>query len=89
VVIPFSYAALREAMWERERERKRDAARGVAGAPGGGRRRLWRRAHGCVVSLLLQRPLLYIVGRGCTLPLHQGSPRAAAKGRSDTSPTYL
>jgi hypothetical protein len=22
---------------------------------------------------------LYIVGRGCTLPLHQGSPRAAAR----------
>jgi hypothetical protein len=29
---------------------------------------------------LLPRPLLYIVGRGCTLPLPQGSPREAAKG---------
>jgi hypothetical protein len=30
---------------------------------------------------------LYIVGRGCTLPLHQGSQEAAAKGRSNRART--
>jgi hypothetical protein len=72
VVIPVSYAALREAT--RERERQRAAARRRPVHQGGGRWRPWRRACGmCCASPPPGTPL-YIVGRGCTLtppPRHQ------------------
>jgi hypothetical protein len=71
VVILVSYAALREATQERERQRAVARARPahkevVGGGRGGG-------LAGCVVHLSSWDPL-YIVGRGCTLtppPRHQ------------------
>jgi hypothetical protein len=65
VVISVSYAAL----WEgtRERERQRVAARGEAGAPGGGRRRPWRRAHGNSVVSPPPGALPLYSGEACTL----------------------
>jgi hypothetical protein len=58
VVIPISYTTLWEAT--RERERQEAAARAGADAPGGGRRRSWRRDRGmcCSTSLLLGPPFI-------------------------------
>jgi hypothetical protein len=59
------------------------SGQGVAGAPGGGRRPLWSVEEGSWMVLCIsssKAPPLYS-GEGCTLPLHQGSQEAAAKGR--------
>jgi hypothetical protein len=70
VVIPISYAALREAM--REREVGAVDHRRLAHL-GGGRRRPWREACGIIVCHLCTWGPFYIVGRGCTLPPPQGT----------------
>jgi hypothetical protein len=58
VVILISYAAIREATWERERQGVADKRRPAH--LGCGRRRSWRRARGIMLcSPLLMGPLLY------------------------------
>jgi hypothetical protein len=69
VVIHVSYAALREATQERERQ---GVDQETADAIGGGRRRLWRKGSWNSVFDSSSRGF-YIVGKGAPLTLHQAT----------------